>query len=118
MCCEATGTMRLPVEVVETLARYNRLLDERGWDWGDDRIELFHWERFSQHGPLLDQLAAGGDWAGAIRSVIGDDVPAGTAVVRVGRGGGLHADLGPARPGIAGRTVPIDVVVDSAAEVD
>jgi hypothetical protein len=118
MCCEATGTMRLPVEVVETLARYNRLLDERGWDWGDDRIELFRWERFSQHGPLLDQLAAGGDWAGAIRSVIGDDVPAGTVVVRVGRGGGLHADLGPARPGIAGRTVPIDVVVDSAAEVD
>jgi hypothetical protein len=118
MCCEATGTPGLPVEVVEALARYRRLLDERGWDWGDDRIELFRWERFSQLGPVLDELAAGGDWAGAIRSVVGDDVPAGTVVVRVGGDGSLRADLGPARPGIAGRTVPIDVVVDSAADAD
>ena len=39
-------------------------------------------------------------------------------MVRVDEGGGLRADVGPARTAIAGRTVAIDVVVDSAADAD
>ena len=38
--------------------------------------------------------------------------------MRVDEGVGLRADIGPARPAIAGRTVAIDVVVDSAADAD
>ena len=117
MCCEATETPGLPAEVIETLAHYRRLLDERGWDWGDDQIEYFRWVRFSWLTPAVELLATG-DWPTAIRSVIGHDVPAGAVVVRVDAGGGLRAMVGPARTAIAGRTVTIDVVVDSAADAD
>jgi hypothetical protein len=34
MCCEATQTLDLPAEVIEMLARYRRLLAERGVDLG------------------------------------------------------------------------------------
>jgi hypothetical protein len=118
MCCEATGTLGLPAEVIEALAHYRRLLDERGWDWGDDRVELFRWARFSMFGPVLEAFWASGDWASAIRSVIGDQVPAGMVVVRVGGGGGLRADVGSPRTAIAGRTARIDVLVDSAVDAD
>jgi len=30
------------------LAHYRRLLDERGWDWGDDQVEMFRWARFEK----------------------------------------------------------------------
>jgi hypothetical protein len=116
MCCETTELLGLPAAVIETLARYRRLLQDRGWDWGDDRIDFFRWARFSLLGPVFDAFAATGDWAKAIRSVIGQEVPAGIVVVQVDQGGGLRADVGPARAAIAGRTVPIDVVVDSAAD--
>jgi hypothetical protein len=118
MCCQTPGTLGLPAAVIEMLARYRRLLQDRGWDWGDDRIDFFRWARFSLLGPVFDAFAATGDWAKAIRSVIGPDPPAGIVVVQVDRDGGLRADVGPARIAIAGHTVPIDVVVDSAADAD
>jgi hypothetical protein len=55
---------------------------------------------------------------GVVRSVIGADVPAGIVVVHIDDDGGLRADVGPARPAIAGRTVGIDIVVGSAAARD
>jgi hypothetical protein len=61
---------------------------------------------------------ATGDWAKAIRSVIGEHVPAGIVVVQVDENRSLHANTGPARPAIARRTIKIDVVIDSAAAAD
>jgi hypothetical protein len=117
MCCQETKTLGLPAEVIEALAHYRQLLDERGWDWGYEQLpNFFRWARFSLLGPVFEEFAATGDWAKAIRSVIGRDVPAGIVVVRVDEGGGLRADVGPTRPAIAGHGVAIDVVVDSAAE--
>src|SRR5919198_4534748 len=118
MCCEAGETLGLPAAVIEALARYNRLLDERGWDWGDDRIEVFRWLRFAEFGPILDAFAATGDWPKAVRSVVGDDLPPGVALVRIDQDGTPRADVGPARTAIAGRAVDVDVVVDSATEAD
>jgi hypothetical protein len=118
MCCDETETLGLPAEVIEALAHYRRLLDARGWDWGDDRIDFFRWVRFSLFGPIFDAFAATGDWPKAVRSVIGDQVPAGIVVVRVDADGAPRADVGPARTAIAGCTVPIDVVVDSAADAE
>jgi hypothetical protein len=118
MCCETTATLGLPAEVIETLAHYRRLLDERGWDWGDDHIDLFRWVRFSLLGPIFDAFAATGDWPNAVRSMIGHEIPAGVVVVRIDQDGRLRADVGPARPAIAGSRVRIDVVIDSAAGAD
>jgi len=78
MCCQETKTLGLPAEVIEALAHYRQLLDERGWDWGDEQLpNFFRWARFSLLGPVFEEFAATGDWAKAIRSVIGRDVPAG-----------------------------------------
>jgi hypothetical protein len=110
--------MELPAGVIEMLARYHRLLDERGWDWGDDRLDVFRWLRFSEFGPVLDAVAATGDWPKAVRSVIGDHPPAGVVLVRIGQDSKPRADVGPARTAIAGRTVDLDVVVGSAADAD
>ena len=75
MCCQETKKLDLPAEVIEALARYRRLLGERGWDWGDEQLpDFFRWARFSLLGPVFEAVAATGDWAKAIRSVIGDDV--------------------------------------------
>jgi hypothetical protein len=115
MCCEAPGALDLPAEVIEMLARYRALQAERGWDWGDDRADFFRWARFSQLGPVLEAYAETGDWPKAVRAVVGDEPPAGVVLVRVGPDGRLDARVGPARLGIAGRPVPLDVVVDSAA---
>ena len=87
MCCQETKALGLPAEVIEALAHYRRLLEERGWDWGDEQLpEFFRWARFSLLGPLFDAFAATGDWAKAIRSVIGEDVPRGIVVVRIDEG--------------------------------
>ena len=119
MCCQETRMLGLPAEVIEAQAHYRRLLDQRGWDWGDEQLpDFFRWARFSLLGQVFDAFAATGDWAKAIRLVIGHDVPSGIVVVRVDEGGGLHADVGPARPAIAGHTVAIDVVVDSSADAE
>src|SRR5947207_6731414 len=113
MCCQDTNTLSLPAPVIETLAQYRRLLDERGWDWGDEQIDLFRWTRFTKFGAVFAEYAATGDWAQAIRSVIDADVPVGVVVVRVDESGALRADVGPALIAVAGRTVAIDVIVDS-----
>jgi hypothetical protein len=114
MCCSETETLDLPAEVIEALAHYRRLLDERGWDWGDEQLpDFFRWARFSRLGPLFEAFGDTGDWAKAIRSVVGDEVPAGIVVVAIDGAGALRIDVGPARPAIAGATVSIDVVVDS-----
>ncbi len=117
MCCRETKTLGLPAEVIEALAHYRRLLDEHGPDWGE-QIDFFRLARFSLIGPAFEAFMATGDWATAIRSVIGSEVPAGIVVVRVDEDGALRADVGPARTAIAGRTVRLDVVVDSAAAAD
>jgi hypothetical protein len=103
MCCEEPGPLDLPADVIETLAHYRRLRDERGWDWGDDRIELFRWVRFSLFGPVFEVYGRTGDWPTAVREILGDDVPAGIAVVRITADRRLEARTGPARPAIAGR---------------
>jgi hypothetical protein len=118
MCCETTDTLGLPAEVIQTLAHYRRLLDARGSDWGDEQIEFARWAHFSLVGPVFAAFMATGDWAEAVRSVIGPELPAGIVVVRVNAGGDVRADVGPARTAIAGRAVRLDIVVDSAADAD
>ena len=119
MCCQETSTLGLPAEVIEVLAYYRKLRDKRAWDWGDEQLpDFFRWSRFSLLGPVFDAVADTGDWAQAVRSVIGEDVPPGIVVVRVDEDGGLCAGIGPARPAIPGHTVAIDVVIDSAADAD
>ncbi len=107
MCCDHGPALDLPPAVIEMLAHYRDLQRRHGWDWGEEQLPaLFRWSRFQLLGPVLERAGADGDWAGALRSVIGDDVPSGIVVIRAdGR-----ADTGPPRPLIAGRTVPIDVV--------
>jgi hypothetical protein len=103
--------------VIEALAHYRRLLDRRGWDWGNEQLpDFFRWARFSMLGAVFDAFAEAGAWAKAIRYVIGDDVPPGIVVVRIDEDGLLSAGIGPSRPAIAGRPVAIDVVVDSAVD--
>ena len=119
MCCQETRTLNLRPEVIEALARYRRLLGERGWDWGDEQLpDFFRWARFSLLGPVFEAVAETGDWASAIRSVVGDEVPPGIVMVRIDEERVLRAEVGPARPSVAGRSVAIDVVVDSAADAD
>jgi hypothetical protein len=119
VCCQETRTLNLPPEVIEALARYRRLLGERGWDWGDEQLpDFFRWARFSLLGPVFEAVAETGDWASAIRSVVGDEVPPGIVMVRIDEERVLRAEVGPARPSVAGRSVAIDVVVNSAADAD
>jgi hypothetical protein len=118
MCCEATETLGLPAEVIEALAHYRRLLDERAWDWGREGLDVFALMRFAQFESVFAEYAASGNWAKAVASAIGEDVPAGVVVIRVDHRGDLHVDVGAARWAIAGRRVKIDVVVDSAADTE
>jgi hypothetical protein len=140
MCCEATEALDLPAEVIETLAHYRRLRDQRAWDWGDEGVEFFSLMRFAQLPSLvaefaasgnfakalasavgydvLEESAATGNWAKTLAAAIGDDVPAGVVVIRVDEGGGLRAATGPPRSAIPGRLTTIDVVADSAADAD
>jgi len=104
MCCQETKTLELPAEVIEALARYRKLLDDRGWDWGDEQIDVARWARFSQYGPLNDAFMATGDWAKAIRSVIGTYVPSGVVVVHVDGNRSLLPRL--ARPDRRSRAAP------------
>ena len=64
--------------MIEALARYHRLLGERGWDWGEEQLpDFFRWARFSLLGPVFEAVPETGDWASAIRSVVSDEVPPG-----------------------------------------
>jgi hypothetical protein len=113
MCCEHAQTLDLPPAVIEMLARYRDLQRRHGWDWGEESLpDSFRWARFSLIGPVMDRVGEDGDWAGAIRSVIGDGpVPAGIVVIE-----GDRVRTGPPRPLIAGHTVPIDVIRDGDIE--
>ena len=117
MCCGSDEVLDLPAAVIEMLARYQGLLVERGWDWGDDRVEMFRWARFGRLGDVFAAYAAHGDWARAVRSVVGDDPPAGVVVVRAGADS-VSVVCGRARPLIVGCAVALDVVLDSALDRD
>ncbi|HWM59117.1 MAG TPA: CehA/McbA family metallohydrolase [Pseudonocardia sp.] len=119
MCCAEEALLRLPAAVIEMLARYRRLRDEQGIGWGEDELpEFFRWARFSRLGPAFAEFAATGDWAGAVRTAVGERVPAGLVLIMVGGDGGLSARVGPPRPVVPGATVQLDVVIDSAAPRD
>ena len=111
MCCGDAEVLDLPPAVIEMLARYRGLAAERGWDWGDDRIEMFRWARFAALGDVFAAYGDTGDWLRAVRDVVGTDPPSGVAVVRV-RDGGITVHCGPPRPVVAGVPMPLDVVVD------
>ena len=53
-----------------------------------------------------------------MRAAVGDDVPAGIALVSIGAVGRLSVRTGPPRPVVPGATVQVDVVLDSAADRD
>ena len=60
MCCESTETFDLPREVIETLAYYRRLLNDRGWDWAGQGMDFFRAMRFAGlSGPELFEHAEG-----------------------------------------------------------
>ena len=119
MCCGDDEELGLPPAVIEMLARYRRMRDRQGYGWGEDGLpDFFRWARFSLLGPAFDGFAASRDWSAAVRAAIGDEVPAGLLLVSVGAGGRLSARGGPPRPVIVGSSVPVDVVLDSAADTD
>jgi hypothetical protein len=117
MCCGSNEPLNLPAAVIEMLARYHGLLEERGWDWGDDRIDMFRWARFGRLGDVFAAYAEHGDWPRAVRSVVGVDPPAGIVVVCVSADA-VSIACGPARPVIVGSAVPLDVVLDSTLDRD
>ena len=94
MCCGDAEVLDLPPAVIEMLARYRGLQAERGWDWGDDRIDMFRWARFAALGDVFAAYGDTGDWLRAVRDVVGTDPPSGIAVVRV-RDGGITVHCGP-----------------------
>jgi hypothetical protein len=119
VCCHEDGVLELPPAVVEMLARYRRLRAEQGFGWGEEALpEFFGWARFSRLGVAFAEFAASQDWAGAIRAAVGSDPPAGIVRVLVHADGTLTAFTGPPRPMIRGGAVPVEVVVDSAADHD
>jgi hypothetical protein len=115
VCCGDAEVLDLPPAVIAMLARYRGLQAERGWDWGDERVEMFRWARFSRLGDVFAAYGATGDWPQAVREVVGSAPPAGIVVVRVLEGG-VDVRCGPARPVVEGVTTPLDVVVDSAVD--
>ena len=119
VCCDDDTALDLPAAVIEMLAHYRRMRAEQGVGWGEEAFpDMFRWARFSRLGPAFAEFAASGDWAGAVRAAIGDEVPAGIALVSFDGAGRLDVRAGPPRPVVAGTTVPIDVVVDSGADRD
>ena len=119
MCCEDEVALELPPAVIEMLARYRRMRDEQGFGWGEEALpDFFRWARFSRLGPAFAAFAASGDWSGAVRAAVGDQVPAGLVLVSITEGGRIEARTGPARPVIDGATVQLDVVLDSALDRD
>ncbi|MET0449343.1 MAG: hypothetical protein ABW004_13095, partial [Aeromicrobium sp.] len=104
MCCEDDTVLGMPPAVIEMVARYRRMRDEQGVGWGEDAFpDFFRWARFSRLGPAFAEFSASGDWAGAVRAAVGDDVPAGIVLVTVDVDGALSARSGPSRPVVEGR---------------
>src|SRR6185312_1372812 len=77
VCCGSDVVLGLPPGVIEMLARYRGLQADRGWDWGDDRIEMFRWARFAALGDVFAAYGDTGDWLQAVRDVVGTDPPSG-----------------------------------------
>src|SRR3954451_10861673 len=101
------------------VARYRRMRAEQGVGWGEEAFpDMFRWARFSRLRPACDGFAAWGGGPAAVRAAVGDEVPAGIALVTVAADGGLTARTGLPRPVVPGATVPIDVVLSSTAERD
>jgi hypothetical protein len=112
MCCDHGQVLDLPPAAIEMLAHYRRLSNEQPWAWGGELIPPpFRWSRFAKLGDLLERGTATGDWAGALREIIGDEVPAGIVVRRDG-----EYRTGPPRLLIPGRTVQIDVITEDDLE--
>ncbi len=116
MCCDLTGTLDLPAEVIEALGSYRLMLDERPTDWGDERVGFFQFGRYMHVGPVVDRFAETIDWGKALSAAIADRIPAGFVLVRVDEQRRLSATCGPARLAIVGNGVPIDVVIDSSCD--
>jgi hypothetical protein len=115
MCCQSDEVLGLPAEAIEAIARYRRLLAERGPDWGDEEIPFSRWSGF----PLIAEAMAAWttDWESAVRAVVDRPLPAGVVVVRVDGRGPATVTAGPPVPVLAGgdlRTT-VDVVVDARA---
>jgi hypothetical protein len=59
VCCQETRALNMPAEVIEALAHYRKLVDDRGWNWGDEGLpDLFRWARFSLLGPVFEAADA------------------------------------------------------------
>ncbi|MDL5155778.1 CehA/McbA family metallohydrolase [Actinomycetospora termitidis] len=109
MCCQDDEALDLPPAVIEALAHYRSLLAERGWDWGgEDLPDFFRCARFSRLGDVMTAAAETGDWAAAVRSVLGDG-DAGVLHVVVG---GPVPD-GARRLAVRGRTTPVDLLLEA-----
>ena len=120
MCCQSTRTFGLPAEVIEAQAHYERLRQERGWNWfGEDLPDVWRWVRFFVSTPAFEAPEGSDeDLGAAVRSLLAHQVPPGVVVVQIAPDGTPAARTGPARPAIVGHIVPIDVIFDSLAEVD
>jgi hypothetical protein len=118
VCCQDDEALDLPPAVIEALAHYRRLSDERGWDWGgEDLPDFFRWARFSRIGDVMTAAGRSGDWAMAAREVV-EAAGGDPGVLRVVVGG--PAPGGPRRLAVAGRTTPVDLIVEAppGSEVD
>src|SRR3954465_7067963 len=107
MRCGDDEELDLPPAVIEMLARYRRGgrrpgfgRGGGGFGWDEESLpDPFRWARFALLGSAFDEFAASGNWAGAVRAVVGDDVPPGLVLVAVEADGGLSAQSRP-RPGV------------------
>jgi hypothetical protein len=96
VCCHDDDALDLPPAVIEMLARYRRMRVEQGVGWGEEAFpDMFRWARFARLGPAFAEFSASGDWAGAVRAAVGDEVPPGLALVTVGADGALTVRTGP-----------------------
>lgn len=120
MCCSDDEVLGVPAPVIEMVARYRQMQRTQGHGWGEEALpDLFTWARFSLLGEAFEELAATGDWAQAVRAAVGDGEPApGIVVVSLAADGGFDVASGPSPTGLAGRRMPVDVIVLADAERD
>jgi hypothetical protein len=112
VCCQDDEALDLPPAVIEALAHYRRLAEQRGWDWGgEDLPDFFRWGRFSRIGDVMTAAAETGDWARAARDVV-EAAGGDPGVLRVVLDGPVPE--GPRRLAVAGRPTPVDLVLEAA----